>query len=108
MLPAEGLYSRSLCQIPDTNSFVFSTRYDEFMLRMEDSTGDIVEMTTAGVDLPGLEITHSPQLDLPVIRSRYDERKCWVEDSIVDTAVMPLQDILDGGEVVKCVECTRG
>ena len=57
---------------------------------MEDSAGDIVEMTPAGVDFPCLEITHSPQLDLPVIRSRYDEWECWVEDSIVDTAVMPL------------------
>jgi len=74
---------------------------------MEDGTGDIIEMTTARVDLPRLQITHPPKLDLAVIGSRNDERKGRVEDSIIDTTVVTFQDILDRREVVECVKCTR-
>ena len=95
MLPAEGLYGRSLREIPDSNCFIFSARYDQFVFGVEDSAGDIVEVTTAGVDLPRLQVTHPPQFNLPVIRSRNDEGKGWVEDSIIDTTIMTLQNILD-------------
>ena len=54
MLPAESLHGGSFSQIPDPNSFILSTRYNELVLRVEDSAGDIVEMTTASVDLPRL------------------------------------------------------
>jgi hypothetical protein len=108
MFPAEGLYSRSLSEVPDSNCFVFSARYDQFVLGVEDSAWDIVEVATACVDLPRLQVTHPPQFDLPVIRSRNDEGEGWVEDSIVDTTVMTFQDILDRWEVVECVECAGG
>jgi hypothetical protein len=52
-------------------------------------------MSTTGVDLPRFQVTHPPQLDLAIVRSGNDERKSWVEDSIVDTTVMTFQDILD-------------
>ena len=65
------------------------------MFGVEDSTGDVVEVATTGVDLPRLHFTHPPQFDLPVIRSRYNEGKCGVEDSIIDPPVMALKDILD-------------
>ena len=65
------------------------------MLGVEDSTGDIVKVTTAGVNLPRLQLAHPPQFDLPVIRSRNDEGKGWVEDSIIDPTIVTLQDILD-------------
>jgi hypothetical protein len=62
---------------------------------MEDSTRDVIEMSPTGVDLPRLQITHSPQLDLAIIRSRNDERKGWMEDGVIDTTIMTFQDILD-------------
>jgi len=75
---------------------------------MEDSAGDIVEMSTTSVDLPRLQVTHPPQLDLAVIRSRDDKRKGRMEDGEINTTVVAFQDILDRREVVKGVECTRG
>jgi hypothetical protein len=65
------------------------------VLGVEDSARDIVEVTTAGVDLPSLQVAHPPQFDLPVIRSRNNEGKSWVEDRIIDTTIVTLQDILN-------------
>lgn len=62
---------------------------------MEDCAGDIVEVTTTGVNLPRLHVTHPPQFDLPVIRSRYNEGEGWVKDGIIDATIVTLQDILD-------------
>jgi len=62
---------------------------------MEDSTGDIVEMSATGINLPCLQVTHPPQLDLAVIRSRNDKRKGRMEDSVIDTTIVTFQDILD-------------
>src|SRR6266446_2549126 len=75
---------------------------------MENSAGNIIEVTTAGVDLPRLQVTHPPQFDLPVIRSRNDEGKGRVEDSIIDTTIVTLQDVFDRGEIVESVESARG
>jgi hypothetical protein len=74
---------------------------------MEDSAGYIVEMSTTSVDLPRLQVTHPPELDLAVIRSRNDKRKGRMEDGEIDTTVVAFQNILDRREVVKGVECTR-
>ena len=65
------------------------------MFGVEDCAGDIVEVTTAGVYLPRLHVTHPPQFDLPVVRSRYNEGKGRVKDSIIDATIVTLQDILD-------------
>jgi hypothetical protein len=77
------------------------------VLGVEDSARDIVEVATAGIDLPSLQVAHPPQFDLPIIRGRNDEGKGGVEDSIIDTTIVTLQDILDRREVVECIECSR-
>lgn len=52
-------------------------------------------MTSAGVHLPRLGLAHPPQLDLPIVTARHDERQSRVEGRPVDSAVVPFEDVLD-------------
>ena len=56
-------------------------------------------MPAQRVDLPRLGLIHPPQLDLPVVRARDNQRQRVVEGRPIDAAVVSLEDILDGGVV---------
>ena len=107
MFPTESLHRGSFRQVPNSNSFVLSAGYDELMLGMEKRRRHVVEMSPARVNLPCLRLAHAPDLDLPVVRSRYNERQRRVERSPVDATVMTLEHVLHGREVVEGVEGTR-
>lgn len=107
VFPAEGLYGRALRQIPYPHSLVFTARDDELVLRVEHRSGDVVEVPSTRVDFPSLRLAHSPDLDLPVIRSRHDQRQRGVERGEIDTAVVSFQNIFDRREIVESVERAR-
>lgn len=107
VLSPEGLHRGALCEVPDTHCLILTARNDELMLGVEECSGHVVEVTSARVDLPCLRLTHAPNLDLPVVRRRDDERKRGVERSPVDTAVMAFKHVLDSGEVVEGIKGTR-
>ena len=85
--------------------YSFAARHDQFVLGVEQCCGDVVEVTSARVHLPRLRFTHSPYLDLAIIRGRDNERERRVESGPVDATVVTLKDILDCREVVERVEC---
>ncbi len=90
MLAPEGLHSGALRQVPDAHGLVLAARHDQFVFGVEQSGGDIVEVPSARVDLPRLRLTHSPDLDLPVIRGRDDEGKRGMEGRPVNATVVAL------------------
>lgn len=90
VLAPEGLHSRALREVPDAHGFVLTARHDQLVFGVEQSGGDIVEVTSARVNLPCLRLTHSPDLDLPVIRGGDDERKRGMEGRPVNAAVVAL------------------
>ena len=104
MLSPERLHGRPLREVPDAHRLVLTARHDELMFGMEERGGDIVEVTSASIHLPSLRLAHAPDLDLPVVRSRYNERQRRVERSPVDATVMALEHVLHGREVVEGVE----
>ena len=104
MLSPEGLHGGTLGKIPYADSLVLAARHDELMLRMEHRRQDVVEVTAAGVYLPGFGLAHAPDLDLPVVGGRNDERERRVELSEVDTTVVTLENIFDSRERVVGVE----
>lgn len=65
----EGLNGSPLAHIPDSDGLVLGDGEDELVARVEESDADVVEVTSAGVDLPRFGITHSPELDLTIIRT---------------------------------------
>lgn len=107
MLSPERLHSRALRQIPHTNCLILSAGYDELVLRVEKRSGNVVEVASTSIHLPSLRLTHPPNLDLPVIRSRDNERQGGMEGSKVDSTVVTFKNVFDGREVVKCIESTR-
>lgn len=56
MVSSKGSNGISLGHIPNSNRFVFTVGQDQFLARVENSTGHIVEMSTACVDFPSLGI----------------------------------------------------
>lgn len=104
MLSPEGLHGRPLGKVPDPDGFVFTTGDDELVLGVEQSSGNIVEVSSTRVDFPSFGLTHSPDFDLPVVRSRNDERERVVEHRVVDPAVVTFQYVLHSREIVESVE----
>lgn len=64
-------------------------------------------MPSTCVHLPGLGLAHPPQLDLPVVAGRDDERQRRMESSEVDATVVSLKNIFYGGESVKGIKSSR-
>lgn len=79
VLSPEGLNGSPLAHVPDSDGLILGDGEDELVSRVEESDADVVEVTSAGVDLPGLGVAHSPKLDLTIVRTRDDERKGRVE-----------------------------
>eukprot|EP00965_Chrysotila_dentata_P068733 2271115-Pleurochrysis_carterae.AAC.2 len=52
-------------------------------------------MPAQRVDLPRLGLVHPPELDLPVVSARDDERQRGVERGPVHAAVVALEHVLD-------------
>ena len=90
VLSPERLHRRALRQIPNANRLVLTARHDQLVLGVEKRGGDVVEVIYAGVDLPSLRLVHPPDLDLPVISGRHDERESRVESREIDAAVVSL------------------
>ena len=74
---------------------------------MEYGGGNVVEMPSTRINLPGSVFAHPPNLDLSVVGSRHDEGKGGMEGSKVDSAIVTLKHIFDGGEIVKSIKSTR-
>lgn len=100
----ERLHGGALGEVPDANGLVFTAGHNELVLGVEERGGDVVEVTSARIYLPRLRLAHAPDLDLPVVCSGDDERKGRVERGPVDAAVVPLEHVLDGREVVEGVK----
>ena len=62
---------------------------------------NIVEMFTTSIDLPCFCVAHSPEFDLTVISDRVDEWDSGLGRRPVHIVVVPLQDILYGGERIE-------
>lgn len=75
---------------------------------MEKSTRDVVEMSSAGIDFPGFRVAHTPEFDLSVVTSRNDKGKSRVEGSVVDTAIVSLENVFHRRKSVEAIECARG
>lgn len=103
----ESLDSGALCEIPHTHCLVFTTRNNEFMFRMEKRIGDVVEMSSASVNLPGFCFAHPPNLDCTIISGGDDQGECGMEGGEIDASVMALEDILYGRKRVECFEIVR-
>jgi hypothetical protein len=88
VLSAKGLYGCPFGHVPNANRLVFSIRQNEFVAWVEQTCRDVVEVSTARIDLPSLGIRHPPELDLTVITTRNDEREGRMEGSPVDAAIM--------------------
>lgn len=97
ILPPKRLHRRPLAHIPDPNRLILRIRDDQLMLRMEQSDGNIVKVTSAGIDLPRLGFGHPPKLDLTIVTARDDERESRVEGRPVDSAVVAFEDVFDHG-----------
>ena len=106
MFSPESLDSGMLGQVPHMHSFVFSARYNQFMLGMEQSIGHVIEVSSTRIDFPGLCFAHSPYFNRPIIGSRDDQWETWVERCKVDPSVVALQDVLDCQERVECLKVT--
>ena len=91
---SKGLYSEAFADVPDTDSAILRIGDDEFVLRVEEHTGDVVGMPSHGVHLPGLGLIHAPELDLSIICPGDDERKCWVKGRPVDASLVTLKHVL--------------
>ena len=48
----ERLYRSPLVQIPYSNCFVFTNGKDQVLVRMEETSGCVLEMAAAGIDFP--------------------------------------------------------
>jgi hypothetical protein len=79
VLPPERLDRRPLPHVPNPDRLVLTDGEDELVSRMEERDADVVEVASAGVDLPSLRVGHTPKLDLAVIGARDEERKGRVE-----------------------------
>ena len=104
VLSPECLDGCPLGKIPDPYCLVFSARNDELVLGMEQSSRDVVEVASARVNLPCLRVAHAPELNLPVVSRRHDERERGVELCPVYTAVVPFEDVFDRRERVEGLE----
>lgn len=63
------------------------------------------EMSSAQIDFPHFCFTHPPDLDRPVICSRYDQGKSGVESQIVSPVIMSLENIFNHGKCIEGLEC---
>lgn len=54
MVPAEGLHASPLGHIPHPDALVLRVGQDELLAWVEDSTGHVVVVTAASVQLPSL------------------------------------------------------
>lgn len=79
VLPPERLDGRPLTHVPHSDGFVLGDGENELVARVEEGDTDVVEVTSAGVNLPGFGVAHPPKLDLTVVRARDDEREGRVE-----------------------------
>ena len=107
VFPSEGLDCGALCKVPYAHRLVLTTRDDEFVFRMEERIGNIVEMPSARVDLPSFCFAHPPNLNCTVIGSRDDQGEGGVEGGEIDASVMALEDIFYGRERVERLEIVR-
>lgn len=62
---------------------------------MEEGTGDIVEVASACIDLPGFSFAHAPQLNLAIITGRDNKGEGRVECRPIDASVVTLKNVLD-------------
>jgi hypothetical protein len=106
VLSAERLHRRALLEVPDADRLVFTARDNELAGRVEDGTRDVVEVSAARVDLPCLGLAHAPEPHGAVVRSGQQERERGMKHSPVDPAVVALEHVLDGREVIVRVELT--
>ena len=77
------------------------------MFGVEQSRLDVIEMASARINLPCLRLAHSPYLDLTVVRSGNNEWKSRVKSGKIDSAIMTFEYILNSGEIVERVKCSR-
>ena len=103
----EGLDCGAFREVPDTHGLVLATRNDEFVFGVEERVGDVVEMTSAGVDLPGLCFAHPPNLDRTIVRSRDNQGEGGMEGGEIDASVVAFEDIFYGRKRVECFEIVR-
>lgn len=104
----ESLDRRALRHIPNPNGLVLTAGNDELVFRMEKRRGHIVEMTSASVNFPSPRLAHSPKFYLTVVTGRDDQWPCRMENGPVDTTIMALKHVFDGGEVVQFKSSRRG
>mmetsp|Transcript_237 Transcript_237/g.560 ORF Transcript_237/g.560 Transcript_237/m.560 type:complete len:358 (+) Transcript_237:4849-5922(+) len=97
VLPSKGLDASPLGHVPNPDALVLRVRDDHVLLGVEHDARHVVRVPPQGVHLPGLGVVHSPQLDLPVVRSRYDEGQRGVERRPVHSPVVTLENVLDDG-----------
>jgi hypothetical protein len=95
VLAAEGLHADALGHVPHAERLVLAVGDDEVGLGVEEHARDVVHVPAERVDLPGLGLGHAPELDLPVVGARDDERQRRVEGRPVDAAVVALEHVLD-------------
>lgn len=104
VFPPKGLDCGALCKVPYAHCLVFTTRNDEFVFRMEERIGHVVEVPSARVHLPSLCFAHPPDLDGAIVGGGDDEGKSGVEGGEIDAPVMALEDILYGRKGVERLE----
>eukprot|EP00962_Isochrysis_galbana_P057468 scaffold29832_cov112-Isochrysis_galbana.AAC.7 len=99
VLAAKRLHPLPLRHVPHTDGLVLRVGDDELLLWVEERARHIVDVSAQRVNLPSLGLVHAPQLDLPVVGARDNQRERRVERRPVDSPVVALQDILDRGVV---------
>ena len=102
MLPPECLHALPLRHVPHANGLVFRVGNNELLLRMEEGARDVVDVAAQRVDLPRLGLVHPPQLHLPVVGARDDQRQRGVEARPVDAAVVALEHVLGRERGCEC------
>lgn len=73
VFPPERLYSHPLRQIPNPDCLILSAAHNQLVFWMENSARDVIKMPPARIHFPSLRLTHSPDLDRPII-SRGDDK----------------------------------
>jgi hypothetical protein len=60
ILALEGVDSSALVQVPDPDGLVLARRQDKILVRVEQAAAGVLEMASAGIDLPLCCVSEPP------------------------------------------------
>ena len=94
-LPSKSLDTNSLTHIPNPNAPILTITNDKVLLGMEQTTRNIIRMSSERIHLPRLGIAHPPEFDLTIIRSGCNKGKSRVKCRPINSTIMTFENILD-------------